>query len=112
MLSNFEIKYLKNGVENTTVECLEHSREYTEEDILRKVNTVRLRGFEDASIKLLSAKFESNADLEYVDTVDLEDNSVFVHTNMKVFLEECVTRNFLEDLHPKEDESIEELHQE
>ena len=109
MLSNFEIKYLRYGFENTTIECIEHSKEYTEEDILRKVNIGRLRGFEDATIKLISAKFESNAALQYVDSVDLEDNSIFVYTNLKVFLEECVTRNFLEELQPKEDESIEEL---
>ena len=109
MLSNFEIKYLKYGVENTTIECIEHSNSDTEEDILKRVNTLRLRGFEDANIKLLSAKFESNADLQYVDSVDLEDNSICVYTNLKVLLEECVSRNYLEDLHPKENESIEEL---
>ena len=76
-VSDFEIVYKKYGELNTTVESIQHEEDFTEEEIMRKVNTWRLRGFAGHAIEVVSAK-KIKASSLYNVAVDKDSNEVDV----------------------------------
>lgn len=108
MVSDFEIVYKKYGQLNTTIESIRHDEEFTEDEILRKVNTWRLRGFAGHAIELVSAKRLGTSNLYNV-SVDKDRNEVNISKKLVVWLLDNMDEDLMDKLGEDVEESLEAL---
>lgn len=107
-VSDFEIVYKKYGELNTTVESIQHEEDFTEEEIMKKVNTWRLRGFAGHTIEVVSAKRLKASSLYNV-AVDKNSNEVDVSKKLVPWLLDNMGEDLMDKLGEDVVESLEAL---